>query len=78
MLPAKDTDQVLNVNESTTDDTVQETSDDTSRVQGLKRFHSEYLSRETYVSIIFYPFGLVIPYPRILSRFQQISGITDL
>ena len=52
MLPAKDTDQVLNINESTTDSPIQETSDNASRFYGIKRFCTEYLSRETYVSII--------------------------
>lgn len=54
MLPAKDTDQVLNINESMTDSPIQETSDDTSSFHGLKRFRTEYLSRETYQgSLIF-------------------------
>ena len=51
MLPAKDTNQVLNINESTTDSPIQETSDNNSRFHGLKRFRTEYLSRDSYVSI---------------------------
>ena len=70
MLPSKDTDQVLNVNESTTDNSLQDTSDNTSRLDGLKRFHTDYLSRKTYVYIIVYHFGLFIPHLCILSTFQ--------
>lgn len=58
MLPAKDTDQGLNINESATDNLFQDTSDDASRFKGLERFHTEYLSRKTYVYIILYHFGL--------------------
>ena len=70
MLPAKDTDQVLNINESMTDNLFQDTSDNTSRFQGLKRFHTDYLSRKTYVYIIVYHFGLIIHHPCVLSIFQ--------
>lgn len=70
MVPAKDTDQVLNINESTTDNSFQDTSDNTSRFEDVKRFHTEYLSRKTYVDIILYHFGLLIPHPCVLSTFE--------
>lgn len=70
MLPAKDTDQVLNINESTTDNSLQDTSDNTTRFDGLTRFHTDYLSRKTYVYIIVHRFGLFIPHPCVLRTFQ--------
>ena len=70
MVPAKDTDQVLNINESTTDSLFQDTPDNSSRLQALKRFHTKYLSRKTYVYIIIYHFGRLVPHPCVLSTFQ--------
>ena len=47
MLPAKDIDQLLNINHVMTDCPIQETSDNTSRCHGLKLFRAEYPSCET-------------------------------
>ena len=45
MLPAKDTDQVLNINQSTSDSLMQDTSDNKSQFPGPKLFRAGSLSR---------------------------------
>lgn len=49
MLPAKDTDAAIAVNESLTDNPTDTSSNDRPHFQRLQSFHSRYLSRETYV-----------------------------
>lgn len=81
MLPAKDTDTAIAVNESLTDNTIDTSSDDRAQFHKFQRLFSRYFSRETYVcSVLFVSVvskAESLPWSHLLNIPQQISRLSD-